>query len=163
MAKAHPRRPASAVGSTTDEKALLAKSNTELDEIFGAGIPGDIPVGPMQGTVLLFPGTWLGRVTAAAAYRVAWQGKTFNAERGDLTNSLTPLRVQGIRALVYFGNSWVDDRPCIVIDYSKTSWVARMVRDETRLIGAGVHLGVVWLWRRRIAYFVLRPPAHRKH
>lgn len=151
---------ASAGRSTTGEDTLLEKSNPELDAIFRAGAPGDIPVGRMRGTVVLFPGTWLARLLAAVAYRIAWQGKVFNSERGDLKNSLTPFRLPGIRALVYPGDSWVDDRPCIVIDYSKTSRVARMVRDETRCVGPGVHLGVVWFGRRRVAYFVLRSPAH---
>jgi hypothetical protein len=33
-----------------------------------------------------------------------------------------------------------------------------MVRDETRLVSPDMQLGVVWLWRRRVAWFALRTP-----
>ena len=55
-------------------------------------------------------------------------------------------------------DAWVDGQPCTLLDYSKTSLVAKMVRDETRLVAPGLQLGVVWLWRRRVAWFTLRAP-----
>jgi hypothetical protein len=47
-------------------------------------------------------------------------------------------------------SSWVDGRPCIVLDYSRTSFVASMVRDEIRELAPGVYLGVVFVRRRRL-------------
>ncbi|HZJ06973.1 MAG TPA: hypothetical protein VFD59_16080 [Nocardioidaceae bacterium] len=160
MTRTRPQHPVPADGSPPVRVNLFDKNNKELDEIFRASDPGEIPVGETRGTVLLFPGSWVTRAIAALAFWVAWQGKVFDHEKGDLKNRVSPFRLKAIRALVFPGESWVDGRPCVVLDYSTTSSVARMVRDETRCVEPGVHLGVVWLWRRRAAYFVLRNPAH---
>lgn len=160
MTRTRPDRAVPVGGSPPVHIDLFSKSNKELDEIFRASGPGEIPVGETRGTVLMFPGSWLTRAIAALAFWVAWQGKVFDPDKGDLKNRVTPFRLKAIRALVFPGESWVDGRPCVVLDYSTTSWVARMVRDETRSVEPGVHLGVVWLWRRRAAYFVLRTPPH---
>jgi hypothetical protein len=142
-----------------DEHDLVAMTNGELDVLFRSNPAGELPAGTMRGTVLVFNGTPLGRFIAKTAYWVAWQGKRIDPDRRGLVNRITPLRLPLIRAKIYRGDSWVDGAECTVLDYSKTSLVAKMVRDETRLVAPGLHLGVVWLWRRRTAWFTLR--AHR--
>jgi len=146
-------RPRSA---SLDEEALSRRTNSELDTLFRTSPPGDLPAGVLRGTVLAFPGTWLCQAIARLAYLVGWQGKVVDASRGTLVNRVTPLRLRVIKARVAQGLSWVDDEPCVVIDYSRTSVVARMVRDETREVAPGLHLGVVWLRGRRTAWFALR-------
>jgi hypothetical protein len=146
---------------TDDERALQRASNTELDVAFRSSPAGETPAGELRGTVLLFPGSRFCRVIATIAYWVGWQGKRVDPDRRGLVNRISPLRLPAIRAKVYHGQSWVDDEECIVIDYSKTSFVARMVRDEIRLVGPSLFLGVVWLWRRRVAWFALRPIGRR--
>jgi hypothetical protein len=42
-----------------------------------------------------------------------------------------------------------------VLDYSKTSIVAHLVRDEIREIAPGVYLGLVFLGRRHVLDFTL--------
>jgi hypothetical protein len=42
-----------------------------------------------------------------------------------------------------------------VLDYSKTSLVARQVRDEIREIAPGVFLGLVFLGHRHVLDFTL--------
>ena len=79
----------------------------------------------------------------------------------SLVNRITPLRLRLIKAEVAQGLSWVDDKACVVIDYSRTSLVARTVRDETREVAPGLHLGVVWLRHRRVAWFTLRTTTQR--
>ena len=49
----------------------------------------------------------------------------------------------------------MDGEETIVIDYSKTSFVARKIRDEIREIEPGVYLGKVWWSRTRILDFAL--------
>ena len=73
-----------------------------------------------------------------------------------LRNRITPLGIRAIVATVRTSGSLVDRRPCIVLDYSATSIVARGVRDEIRLVGEHLYLGVVWLFGRRVAWFTLR-------
>ncbi|MBV9333302.1 MAG: hypothetical protein JO146_04795, partial [Candidatus Eremiobacteraeota bacterium] len=67
---------------------------------------------------------------AAWTNLVGWQGKIFDAARGRLVNRITPFRIEAIAAHVYIGPSLTDDRPCVVLDYSKSSTIARFVRDE---------------------------------
>jgi hypothetical protein len=143
-----------------DESDLERLTNHELDDIFRASPAGELPAGSVRGTAYIFNGTAACRIIAKLAYWFAWQGKRLDPDRRGLVNRITILRLPLIRATVYHGSSWVDDKECTVIDYSKTSLVARMVRDETRLVSPGLHLGVVWLWRRRVAWFSLRAPRY---
>jgi hypothetical protein len=141
------------------EPALLAMSNVALDRLFRTSPAGVVPDGNMRGTVLALPGTRLARPIAALTYALLWQGKVVKRRRGVLKNKITPLRLRGVKALVSPAPSWVDARPCVVLDYSRTSLVARPVRDELRLVGPHLYLGVVWLSRRRVLWFTLRGPA----
>jgi hypothetical protein len=149
-------RRAPEVGS---ERTLLGMSNAELDALFRSSPAGVVPDGTMVGTVLAFPGTWLAKPLAALARTFVWQGKVVNRRRGVLKNKVTPLRLRSFKALVFPDSSWVDTRPCVVLDYSRTSLLARGVRDELRLVGPHLYLGVVWLARRRVLWFTLRGPS----
>ncbi|NKQ51308.1 hypothetical protein HFP15_00240 [Amycolatopsis sp. K13G38] len=143
---------------TLDETTLLGWTDSELDKLFRASPPGEVPRGPTDGTALLAAGTGLTRTIAAAARRFAWRGKVFEPDGRRLRNRITPFDLTAIAATVSPGESWVDRKPCIVIDYSRSSLVARGVRDEIRLIAPGLYLGVVWLWRQRAGWFLLRKP-----
>lgn len=149
----------SLVESGIDEATLLALTNTELDDVFRRAPAGDIPDGNMRGTVLAWPGTVLARPLAVLVYLVAWQGKVVSRERLMLRNKITPLRLRLIAARLSHATSWVDGRECVLLDYSRTSLVAHMVRDEIRLVSPDLYLGVVWLWRWRAGWFTLRSPA----
>jgi hypothetical protein len=142
--------------STVDEGDLLRMSNTDLDELFRSSGAGPIPDGDMRGTVLAFPGTAVATPLAKALYVVAWQGKVVDRRHGMLRNKITPLRLRLIAAKVSHAASWVDGQDCVLLDYSHTSLVAKMVRDEVREVSPGLYLGVVWVWRRRVGWFTLR-------
>ncbi|MGA8535523.1 MAG: hypothetical protein WB615_15555 [Candidatus Tumulicola sp.] len=127
----------------------------QLDDLFTRSPAGAIPNGEARGTAILAPGTPLSDEIAEAIELFAWQGKTFDAARGTLVNSVSPLRVHAVAAQVYVAPSWSDGKPCIVLDYSKTSVVAHWVRDEIRLVAPNVYLGVAFWWRKRIINFSL--------
>jgi hypothetical protein len=146
-------------GSLLDERILLALTNTELDDVFRSAPAGAVPDGDMRGTVLAWPGTRLARPLALLIYLIAWQGKVVDHRSLLLRNKITPLRLRLIAARLSHDTSWVDGRECVLLDYSRTSLVAHMVRDEIRLVSPGLYLGVVWLWRRRVGWFTLRSPA----
>jgi hypothetical protein len=146
-------------GSLIDERTLLALTNAELDDVFRSAPAGAVPDGDMRGTVLAWPGTRIARPLAFLIYLVAWQGKVVNHRTLLLRNKITPLRLRLIAARLSHDTSWVDGRECVLLDYSRTSVVAHMVRDEIRLVSPGLYLGVVWLWRRRVGWFTLRSPA----
>jgi hypothetical protein len=86
---------------------------------------------------------------------VAWKGKVFDADRGELRNEISPLGVRAIRAKVYKAPSWFDGKDCIVLDYSHTSFVARRIRDEIREVSPGVFLGIVYWGRAKLINFAL--------
>lgn len=145
--------------SAPTERVLLSMTNAELDRLFRASPAGVVPDGTMRGTVLALPGSPLAQPVAALTYAFLWQGKVVDRRRGVLKNRITPVRLRSIKALVSPAPSWVDARPCVVLDYSRTSTVARLVRDELRLVGPHLYLGVVWLSRRRVLWFTLRDVA----
>ena len=141
--------------TAADPSSLVDETADALGELFGAGTAGAIPDGRGKGTVLLGTGGRLTRVAAAVCYALAWRGKVVNARQGRLRNILTPLGIQAIEAAVYKQDSWYDGETCIVLDYSKTSLLARMVRDEIREIAPGVFLGLVFWGRRHVLDFAL--------
>jgi hypothetical protein len=89
----------------------------------------------------------------------AWQGKTFDAAHGTLTNRILAFGLNAIVAQVYKTQSWFDGKECIVLDYSKTSLVAKHIRDEIRQIGPGWYLGIVYWDKTRSIHFALQFPA----
>jgi hypothetical protein len=141
--------------SLTDPAALVGETSSELAETFRVGAVGDIPNGQGKGTVLIGTGGALARVAAALCYVLAWRGKVVNARAARLKNLITPLAIPAIEAEVYKQASWYDGKPCIVLDYSKTSFVAHKVRDEIREIAPGVFLGLVFWGRRHVLDFAL--------
>jgi hypothetical protein len=141
--------------TAADPASLVDETTGALGELFGAGTAGAIPDGRGKGTVLLGTGGPAARVAAALCYALAWRGKVVNARQGRLRNILTPLGIRAIEAAVYKQDSWYDGETCIVLDYSKTSLLARMIRDEIREIAPGVFLGLVFWGRRHVLDFAL--------
>jgi hypothetical protein len=142
--------------TTLTEDDLLATPNRALDALFRSRPAGPVPVGVLDGVAVLFPGSPLSRPVAALVRAVAWQGKVVDPDGTFLRNRITPLGIRAIAATVRRSGSLVDRRPCVVLDYSATSLVARGVRDEIRLVAPHLYLGVVWLFGRRVAWFTLR-------
>ncbi|MBU8807803.1 hypothetical protein KL953_02755 [Mycolicibacterium goodii] len=139
-----------------DEAWLLACDNTTLDTVFRQSPAGPVPDGDTTGTLLAWPGTRVTKPLARLVRALVWQGKVLDRRAGILRNKVTPLGLRLVKARLCVANSWVDGRDCVLIDYSATSVLARMVRDEIRLVGPGLYLGVVWLRRKRVGWFVIR-------
>jgi hypothetical protein len=150
-------RPAGAAGrvGARNPSSLVGLTMSQLGELFRSAKPGPIPHGHGRGTVLLGTGGPLARLAAVVSYELLWRGKVVNARKGRLKNLLSALAIPAIAAAVYEQNSWFDGKPCIVLDYSKTSIVAHLVRDEIREIAPGVYLGLVFLGRRHVLDFTL--------
>lgn len=140
-------------------KSWLNKSREELDEIYRNAEPGEIPEGDTRGTAIL-AGSMLSKIVAAIARAFAWQGKVFDLfapdrQSGILVNKITPFSLTFIIAKVYRDKSWLDGKETIVIDYSKTSFLAKVIRDEIRQVEPGAYLGKVWWGKMRILDFAL--------
>ena len=138
-----------------DAKQLLQMSQQQLDQLFSAHDSGPIPDGEAKGTAIVAPGTQMSEPIAAAIKLLVWQGKVFDAKAGLLRNHILALGLKAIIARVYKGPSLLDDKECIVLDYSETSLVAAHIRDEIRQIEPGFYLGKVYWDKKRLIDFAL--------
>jgi hypothetical protein len=138
---------------------LTTMSQAELDDLFRRSSVGDIPDGDAIGTAIVAPGTEATGPTMILARWLAWQGKVFNRARGDLSNKVGPIGLHLIRARVYKAPSWFDGQTAVILDYSKTSLLARRVRDEIREVSPGTYLGIVYYGSVKTINFVLQFPS----
>jgi hypothetical protein len=120
-----------------DVQQLLRMSQADLDALFTSSPPGPIPDGEARGTAIVAPGT------------------TYSIDIANASNRITSLGLNAIIAKVYEGPSWLDNKPCIVLDYSETSLVAHWIRDEIRLIAPKIYLGKVYWQKKRLIDFAL--------
>jgi hypothetical protein len=134
---------------------LLEMQQKQLDDLFSAHEAGPIPDGEAHGTAIIAPGTPRSRPFARMVTLFAWQGKVFDRQHGTLRNHILPFGLKAIVAQVYKGPSWLDQKECIVLDYSQTSTVAQWVRDEIRMIEPNLYLGKVYWEKSRLIDFAL--------
>jgi hypothetical protein len=139
-----------------DVSDLLDMPEKELEKLFRKSPPGEIPDGEADGTVLVAPGTNLSNPAAKLLHLVAWKGKVFDREKGELLNEVGPLGLKAFRAKVYKEESWFDGKEAIILDYSKTSLLAQWVRDEIREVAPRLYLGLVFWEREKILHFALK-------
>ena len=127
--------------ATLDASQLLCLSRAELDGLFARSNAGPVPDGEYRSTLIvpLDPGVL--RDAAALVGNLVWRGKVFDAKAGRVTNRVLPFGFHTVTAEVRKAPSRLDGRECIVLDYSRTSLVARGVRDELRLLRSGLYLG----------------------
>ena len=137
---------------------LLSMSQKDLDNLFSNSPSGDIPNGEAEGTAIIAPGTVFSPEIASLINIFTWKGKTFDAAHGTLRNRILAFGLDAIVAEVYKTASWFDNKECIVLDYSKTSFVAQHVRDEIRLIAPGLYLGLVYWEKSKTIHFALQFP-----
>ena len=140
----------------TDVQTLLSMSQSQLDDLFRSSQSGPIPDGPAKGTAIIAPGTTFTPELAEVVTLFVWQGKTFDGAHGVLRNRISALGVNAIVAEVYKAPSLFDGKECIVLDYSKTSLVAKYIRDEIRLIAPNFYLGRVYWDSKPSLHFALQ-------
>ena len=138
-----------------DVKQLLKMSQADLDRLFTESPPGPIPDGEAEGTAIVDPGSARAPEFAKLINHFAWQGKIFDAKNKTLVNHIGPFGMKAILAEVSIGKSLIDMKDCIVLDYSKTSLVARHIRDEIRQIAPNTYLGPVFWDTKKLFYFAL--------
>jgi hypothetical protein len=138
---------------------MLRMSQAQLDDLFTQSPVGEIPNGEAKGTAIVAPGTTYTQDIADFINHFAWQGKVFDPGKGVLRNRISPFGLNAIIARVYKGASWMDNKDCIVLDYSETSLIAHWVRDEIREVAPRIYLGKVYLGKKRLIDFALEFPA----
>lgn len=120
---------------------LLRLGPQQLDALYQGAAVGAIPEGRARGQAIFAPGTRLTRPLAKAA-RVLWQGKVFRGADASAVNRFFGVKV--IRANVFYGPSWSDGRPAIILDYQDTSRLYAPYRDELREVAPGLFLGLMY-------------------
>ena len=138
---------------------MLKMSQAQLDDLFTQSPAGEIPNGEAKGTAIVAPGTTYTQDIASFVNHFAWQGKVFDPAKGVLRNKILPFGLNAIIAKVYKGPSWLDNKECIVLDYSETSLLAHWIRDEIREVAPCVYLGKVYWSKKRLIDFALEFPA----
>jgi hypothetical protein len=138
---------------------MLKMSQAQLDDLFTKSPVGEIPNGEAKGTAIVAPGTTYTQDIANFINHFAWQGKVFDPAKGVLRNKILPFGLNAIIAKVYKDPSWLDNKECIVLDYSETSLLAHWVRDEIREVAPHTYLGKVYLGKKRLIDFALEFPA----
>jgi hypothetical protein len=122
--------------------ALTRMCPEELEQLYHAAPPGKVVAGFARGKPIYPPST------RHAGFRskltgLVWRGKVFDACDGTLINQW--LGYKAIVARVYYGESWFDGQPSIIMDYSDTSRVWADVRDEIREVAPGLFLGLMYV------------------
>jgi hypothetical protein len=137
--------------------SLGRMSQRKLDDLFSSRPAGPSPSGVGTGKAIVAPGTRVGPRLQPLLH-LAWRGKVFYPERGDLLNRIGPLGLLLARAQVYRDASWLDGREAIVLDYSISSLPFRPIRDEIREVAPGLYLGVVFWDGAKTINFALEFP-----
>jgi len=137
---------------------MLKMSQVELDDLFTKSLAGEIPKGEARGTAIVAPGTTYTQNIADFVNHFSWQGKVFDPSKGVLRNKILFFGLNAIIAKVYKGDSWMDGKECIVLDYSDTSLLAHWIRDEIRNVEPGIYLGKVYWDKKRLIDFALEFP-----
>jgi hypothetical protein len=144
-----------------DQERLLSMSRQQLDDLYRSSPAGPVPNGRARGVAIVAPGRRFSKTIAEAIELFGWQGKTFDAAQGVLLNRITPFGINAIAAKVYAAPSLLDDKECIVLDYSRTSTLAFWIRDEIRNVAPDLYLGFAYWNRLRLIGFSLDFSAHR--
>jgi hypothetical protein len=141
--------------TATTARRLLRTPGPDLDALYRRSPAGRIPAGDSNGSFIIAPGSPLAGAAAGLIRLTVWKGKIFDPGAGALRNKVGPLGTPAVAAKVVYGPSRFDGRRSIIIDYSRTSRVARCIRDEIREVAPGVFLGMAYWNRHRFLRFVL--------
>jgi len=145
-----------------DLNQFLEMPADQLDELFRSAAAGEIPTGEGKGLAIIAPGTKVSDEIARFVNLFTWKGKVFDPASGTLRNKILPLGHRAIVARVYKEKSWFDGKEAIILDYSKTSLLAKWIRDEIREVSPGIYLGIVYWGKKKLIHFALQFPAPKK-
>lgn len=136
---------------------LLSMPRKGLDDVFRSSPAGAIPDGRSRGTAIVFPGSWLDKIPRWFVRLLVWKGKLFwrVGEGSVLKNLISPFAIKLFEAKVYKEESWFAEGEAVILDYSKSSFLVRPIRDEIRQVDDGLYLGQVFWGKRRILLFML--------
>lgn len=118
---------------------LVRMNRCELENLYRNAEIGCPPSGVVSGRAIINPGS-KSTVAKSQIIRVLWQGKV-------ITDDMMVNRVFGILAVharVSTGESYLDGKPSVIMDYAETSKLFPDIRDEVREIAPGLYLGMAY-------------------
>ena len=131
-----------AAGIPLSLEQLACLNWCDLEQLYRQATPGPIPAGYLRGRAIYCPGAPLSSARSKVSQSL-WQGKHFCPADGTLINQWC-LGTQAVRARVCYGESWLDGKPSIIVDYRGMSHVWSDVRDEIRQVAPGLYLGLMY-------------------
>lgn len=134
---------------------MIEMPQAELDDLYKKSSVGVLPDGDSRGTAMIFPGSLFSKILIPLIKGLAWKGKVFHRDQNYLLNKVSPFGIQLIKAQIYKGSSWIDGEEVIILDYSKTSFVAQKIRDEIREVAPSLYLGQAYWGKTRLLNFIL--------
>lgn len=114
----------------------------ELQQLYRNAQPGNVPTGFVRGKSLFNPCDKLAGPRTKVA-NCLWKGKHFCPDDATLVNQW--LGVRAIRANIYPGESWMDGKPALILDYADSSIIWRDARDEMREVAPGLYVGAMYI------------------
>jgi hypothetical protein len=120
---------------------LVRMSQSELEDLYRRSEWSPVPLGFAPGKAIPSPGS---AKTARQSRLIGtvWKGKVIRPD-GTMINR-GPLGLEAVRARIYVGESWLDGRPALVMDYCGMSRLFPDVRDELREVAPGLYLGLTY-------------------
>ena len=119
---------------------LVRMSQADLTALYLAAPAATAPSGFAPGRAIKNPGSRRTERNSRAT-GLLWKGKLFRDD-GTMINRLAG-GLTAIPADVYVGESLLDGRPSLILDYSRSRlWPD--VRDEIREVSPGLYLGIMY-------------------
>jgi hypothetical protein len=122
-------------------KELVGMDRCQLLDLYRQAQPGPVPCGYAPGRNIPKPGQHGNKFRSALTRITAWQGKYFEPE-GVMVNKMFGVKTN--KAAIYYGESWLDGRPSLILDYQGTSRMWSQYRDELREVSPGIYLGIMY-------------------
>jgi len=121
---------------------LIQTDRATLEALYRSAGAGSAPLGSFAGRASPEPGTAKG-LRQSKRIGWLWKGKEFPGN-GTMINRLA-LGAKAVKADMYYGSSFLDGGPTIVLDYANTSKSFKDVRDEMREVAPGLYLGLTYV------------------
>lgn len=120
--------------------SLLSMDEAQLLAVYQQGSVAGLPTGKLKGTVLPAPGSRRNAAMSTGG-RLVWQGKVVDSSGTIAVNRF--FGISTVKGRLYQGTSWYDGQSSLILDYAGTSRVYAHMRDEIRLVGPGLYLGLM--------------------
>lgn len=135
-----PAQQESAAKASLSGDSLKNLSARDLEALFRDGKAEPLPAGFARGRLLVVCGYRMPRLSIRLE-EFAWKGKHFGDD-GSFINQFAGFQALSSQAVM--GTSWLDGKPCLVLEYAPGTPLFGNVRDEVRRIGPDLYLALAY-------------------